>query len=148
MVVLDPVKVVITNYPENQVEELEAENNPEDESDGKRKLPFSRELYIEKSDFMENPPKKFFRLGPGREVRLKHAYYVTCTDFVKDEHGNISEIRCTYDPFTKGGWSDDGRKVRGTLHWVSVQHALNIEVRLYDHLFTIENPESGEEVFI
>ena len=148
MVVLDPVKVVITNYPENQAEELEAENNPEDESAGKRKIPFSQVIYVERSDFMEDPPKKFFRLGPGREVRLKHAYYVTCTDFVKDENGSISEIRCTYDPSTKGGWSDDGRKVRGTLHWVSVQHALDAEVRLYDHLFTLENPESGGEVFI
>ena len=148
MVVLDPVKVVITNYPENHVEELEAENNPENESAGKRNIPFSQVIYIERSDFMEDPPKKFFRLGPGREVRLKHAYYVTCTDFVKDENGSISEIRCTYDPSTKGGWSDDGRKVRGTLHWVSVQHALDAEVRLYDHLFTLENPESGGEVFI
>ena len=148
MVVLDPVKVVITNYPENHVEELEAENNPENESAGKRNIPFSQVIYIERSDFMEDPPKKFFRLAPGREVRLKHAYYVTCTDFVKDENGSISEIRCTYDPSTKGGWSDDGRKVRGTLHWVSVQHALDAEVRLYDHLFTLENPESGGEVFI
>ena len=148
MVVLDPVKVVITNYPENHVEELEAENNPENESAGKRNIPFSQVIYVERSDFLEDPPKNFFRLGPGREVRLKHAYYVTCTDFVKAENGRISEIRCTYDPSTKGGWSDDGRKVRGTLHWVSVQHALDAEVRLYDHLFTLENPESGGEVFI
>ena len=148
MVVLDPVKVVITNYPGNHVEELEAENNPENESAGKRNIPFSQVIYVERSDFLEDPPKKFFRLGPGREVRLKHAYYVTCTDFVKDENGSISEIRCTYDPSTKGGWSDDGRKVRGTLHWVSVHHALDAEVRLYDHLFTLENPESGGEVFI
>ncbi len=148
MVVLDPVKVVITNYPEDQVEELDAENNPEDESAGNRKIPFSHVIYIERSDFMEDPPKKFFRLGPGREVRLKHAYYVTCTDFVKDENGSISEIRCTYDPSTKGGWSDDGRKVRGTLHWVSVQHALDAEVRLYDHLFNVENPEAGGDDFI
>ena len=147
MVVLDPVKVIITNYPEDQVEELEAENNPEDESAGKRKIPFSHVIYIERSDFMEDPPKKFFRLGPGREVRLKHAYYVTCTDFIKNENGDVTKIHCTYDPTTKGGWSDDGRKVRGTLHWVSVQHAVDAEVRLYDHLFTVENPESGGEVF-
>ena len=147
MVVLDPVKVIITNYPEDQVEELEAENNPEDESAGKRKIPFSHVIYIERSDFMEDPPKKFFRLGPGREVRLKHAYYVTCTDFIKNENGDVTEIHCTYDPTTKGGWSDDGRKVRGTLHWVSVQHAVDAEVRLYDHLFTVENPELGREVF-
>ena len=147
MVVLDPVKVIITNYPEDQVEELEAENNPEDESAGKRKIPFSHVIYIERSDFMEDPPKKFFRLGPGREVRLKHAYYVTCTDFIKNENGDVTEIHCTYDPTTKGGWSDDGRKVRGTLHWVSVQHAVDAEVLLYDHLFTVENPESGGEVF-
>ena len=147
MVVLDPVKVIITNYPEDQVEELEAENNPEDESAGKRKIPFSQVIYIERSDFMEDPPKKFFRLGPGREVRLKHAYYVTCTDFIKNENGDVTEIHCTYDPTTKGGWSDDGRKVRGTLHWVSVQHAVDAEVRLYDHLFTVENPELGGEVF-
>ena len=147
MVVLDPVKVIITNYPEDQMEELEAENNPEDESAGKRKIPFSHVIYIERSDFMEDPPKKFFRLGPGREVRLKHAYYVTCTDFIKNENGDVTEIHCTYDPTTKGGWSDDGRKVRGTLHWVSVQHAVDAEVLLYDHLFTVENPESGGEVF-
>ena len=147
MVVLDPVKVIITNYPEDQMEELEAENNPEDESAGKRKIPFSHVIYIERSDFMEDPPKKFFRLGPGREVRLKHAYYVTCTDFIKNENGEVTEIHCTYDPTTKGGWSDDGRKVRGTLHWVSVLHAVDAEVRLYDHLFTVENPELGGEVF-
>ena len=147
MVVLDPVKVIITNYPEDQMEELEAENNPEDESAGKRKIPFSHVIYIERSDFMEDPPKKFFRLGPGREVRLKHAYYVTCTDFIKNENGDVTEIHCTYDPTTKGGWSDDGRKVRGTLHWVSVLHAVDAEVRLYDHLFTVENPELGGEVF-
>ena len=147
MVVLDPVKVIITNYPEDQIEELEAENNPEDESAGKRKIPFSHVIYIERSDFMEDPPKKFFRLGPGREVRLKHAYYVTCTDFIKNENGDVTEIHCTYDPTTKGGWSDDGRKVRGTLHWVSVLHAVDAEVRLYDHLFTVENPELGREVF-
>ena len=148
MAVLDPLKLVITNYSENHVEELDAENNPEDESFGSRKIPFSRELYIENSDFLEDPPKKFFRLGPGREIRLKHAYYVTCTDFIKDENGAIIEVHCTYDPSTKGGWSDDGRKVRGTLHWVSVSHAIDAEVRLYDHLFHSENPEAGGDDFI
>ncbi len=148
MVVLDPVKVIITNYPEEQVEELDADNNPEDESAGKRKLPFTRELYIERSDFIEDPPKKFFRLGPGREVRLKHAYYITCTNFIKSENGDVTEIHCTYDPATKGGWSDDGRKVRGTLHWVSVQHAVDAEVRLYNHLFNVDNPEADGDDFI
>ena len=148
MVVLYPIKVVITNYPDNQVEELEADNNPEDESAGSRKILFSREIYIEHSDFMEDPPKKFFRLGPGREVRLKHAYYVTCTDFIKDENGKIQEIHCTYDPNTKGGWSDDGRKVHGTLHWVSAEHTIDAEVRLYNHLFNVENPENGGDDFI
>jgi len=148
MAVLDPVKVIVTNYPEEQVEELDAENNPEDESAGKRKLPFARELYIERSDFMENPPKKFFRLGLEREVRLKHAYYITCTDFIKNEKGEVTEIHCTYDPATKGGWSDDGRKVRGTLHWVSAKHAVDAEVRLYDHLFNVENPETDGDDFI
>ena len=148
MVVLSPIKVVITNYPNNQVEELEADNNPEDESAGSRKILFSREIYIERSDFMEDPPKKFFRLGPGREVRLKHAYYVTCTDFIKDKNGKIQEIHCTYDPNTKGGWSDDGRKVRGTLHWVSAEHSVDAEVRLYNHLFNVENPEIDGDDFI
>ena len=148
MAVLDPIKIVITNYPENQVEELEADNNPEDKSAGKRKLPFSRELYIEHSDFMKNPPRKFFRLGPDREVRLKHAYYVTCTGFINNKNGNLKEIHCTYDSETKGGWSDDGRKVRGTLHWVSVEHAINAEVRLYDRLFKAENPEADGNDFI
>ena len=141
MAVLDPLKLVITNYPKDQMEELDAENNPEDESAGFRKIPFSRELYIERSDFLQDPPKKFFRLGPNREVRLKHAYYITCSDFIKDDYGKIIEVHCTYDPETKGGWSEDGRKVRGTLHWVSASHAIDSEVRLYDHLFNIENPE-------
>ena len=148
MAVLDPVKVIITNYPEEQVEELDAENNPEDESTGKRKIPFTRELYIERSDFMEDPPKKFFRLGPGREVRLKHAYYITCTDFMKNDNGDVTEIHCTYDPATKGGWSDDGRKVRGTLHWVSTQYAVDAEVRLYNHLFNVENPDTDGDNFM
>jgi len=145
MGVLRPLKVVIDNYPEGEVEELEAENNPEDSSAGKRKIPFSRVLYIEKEDFMEDPPKKFFRMAPGREVRLKHAYYVKCSDVVKDEKtGEVIEVHCTYDPKTRGGWSDDGRKVRGTLHWVSAGHALKAEVRLYEHLFVKENPSGAK----
>ena len=145
MAVLRPLKVVIDNYPEDQVEELEAINNPEDESAGTRQVPFSRELYIERDDFMEDPPRKFFRLGPGREVRLRYAYFVTCTDFVKDESGLVVEVHCTYDPATRGGSAADGRKVKGTIHWVSAPHALQAEVRLYDHLFTKENPEDTEE---
>ncbi len=145
MVVLDPIKVVITNYPKGKVEWLEAENNPEDESAGKRMIPFCREIYIERDDFRENPPKKYFRLAPGREVRLKHAYYITCEKVLKDENGNIKELRCTYDPASKGGWTSDGRKVRGTLHWVSAHHCLEAEVRLYEHLFTKENPDDVEE---
>ena len=148
MAVLDPIKVVITNYPKDHVEELEADNNPEDESAGKRNLLFSRGIFIERSDFMEDPPKKFFRLGPGREVRLKHAYYITCTDFIKNKNGDVTEVHCTYDPATKGGWSDDGRKVRGTLHWVSAQHAVDADVRFYDHLFNVENPETDGDDFI
>ncbi|MBW2251671.1 MAG: glutamine--tRNA ligase/YqeY domain fusion protein, partial [Deltaproteobacteria bacterium] len=146
MGVLRPLKVVIDNYPEDKVEELEAENNPEDSSAGKRKVPFSRVLYIEKEDFMEDPPKKFFRLAPGREVRLKHAYYIKCSDIVKDEKtGEVIEVHCTYDPKTRGGWSEDGRKVRGTLHWVSAGHALKAEVRLYEHLFIKENPSETKD---
>jgi glutaminyl-tRNA synthetase len=141
MAVLRPLRVVIDNYPEDQVEELEAENNPEDPSMGSRKVPFSRVLYIEREDFREDPPKKFFRLALGREVRLKHAYYVTCEGVVKDEQtGEVVELHCTYDPETRGGWSNDGRKVKGTLHWVSAAHSLRAEVRLYDHLFTKQNP--------
>ncbi len=140
MGVLNPLKVVITNYPEGESEELDAVNNPEDESMGKRKVPFSRELFIERDDFMENPPRKFFRLGPGREVRLRYAYYITCNDVIKDENGEITELHCTYDPATKGGNSPDGRKVKATLHWVSVNHAVQTEVRLYDRLFNDENP--------
>ncbi len=140
MAVLDPLKVVIENYPEGQSEELDAVNNPEDEEAGMRKVPFSRTLYIEREDFMEEPPKKFFRLAPGREVRLRYAYYVTCTDVVKDENGEIVELRCTYDPATKGGDSPDGRKVKATLHWVSADHAVPAEVRIYDHLFKEEEP--------
>ena len=141
MAVLRPLKVIIDNYPEDEVEELDAENNPEDESMGDRKIPFSREIYIEREDFMEDPPRKYFRLAPGREVRLKHAYYITCVDVVKDDQtGEVTELHCTYDPETRGGWSDDGRRVRGTLHWVSAPHALEAEVRLFDHLFTEPNP--------
>ncbi len=145
MAVLDPVKLIIDNYPDDKVEWLNAENNPEDPNAGTRKIPFCKELFIEREDFMENPPKKFFRLAPDREVRLKHAYYVTCTDVVKDENGNITEIRCVYDPESKGGWTKDGRKVKGTLHWVSARHCLTAEVRLYDHLFTKENPGEDED---
>jgi glutaminyl-tRNA synthetase len=145
MAVLNPLKVVITNYPEGQSEELDAVNNPEDPSAGTRKVPFSRELYIERDDFMEEPPKKFFRLAPGREVRLRYAYFVTCTGVVKDENGEIAELHCTYDPATRGGDAPDGRKVKSTIHWVSAKHAARAEVRLYDRMFTLENPEDVEE---
>ncbi len=148
MVVLRPLKVIIDNYPEDQVEMLDAENNPEDPGMGSRKIPFSRELYIEQDDFREDPPKKFFRLAPGREVRLKHAYYIKCKEVAKDpQTGEIIRLHCTYDPETKGGWSKDGRMVRGTLHWVSVPQAIPAEVRLYDHLFSREDPtdEEGED---
>lgn len=145
MAVLKPLKLVIENYPDDQNEELEAVNNQEDNNKGKRKIPFSKQLYIEQDDFMENPPRKFFRLSPGQEVRLMHAYYVTCKDVVKDhETGEIVEIICTYDPETKGGWSKDGRKVKGTLHWVSAKHAIPAEIRLYDRLFSKENPNQVE----
>jgi glutaminyl-tRNA synthetase len=145
MGVLRPLKVVIENYPEGQVEELEAVNNPENPADGTRKVPFSRELYIEATDFREDPPRKFFRLGPGREVRLRYGYFITCTDYVKNEAGEVVELRCTYDPESRGGHSPDGRKVRGTIHWVSAAHAVDAEVRLYDHLFDRENPNEVEE---
>ncbi len=145
MAVLKPLKIVITNYPDDQVEELEAVNNPEDESMGKRSVPFSKEIFIEQDDFMENPPKKFFRLSPGNEVRLRYAYIIICEEIVKDEKGNIIELKCTYDPDTKSGSAQSGRKVKGTIHWVSSQHAINAEVRLYDRLFTVEDPEADEE---
>lgn len=145
MAVLDPLKVIITNFPEGQVEEMDVENNPADETAGTRKVPFSREIFVERSDFMEDPPKKFFRLGPGREVRLKNAYFITCNDFVKDDDGNVIELHCTYDPESRGGESPDGRKVRGTLHWVSAEHAAPAEVRLYDQLFLKEDPADVEE---
>ncbi len=145
MAVLKPLKVIIDNYPADQVEELDAVNNPEDTSAGTRKVPFSKELYIEQEDFMENPPKKFYRLAPEREVRLRYAYFITCTDVVKDETGQVVELHCTYDPATQGGDSPDGRKVKATLHWVSADHALEAEVRLYDHLFTSQNPDDVAE---
>ena len=145
MAVIDPLKIVIENYPEGKVEELEAVNNPEDPSAGTRKVPFSREIYIEKTDFMEDPPEKFFRLGPGREVRLRYAYFITCTDVIKDENGKIIELRCTYDPNTKGGSAPDGRKVKGTIHWVSTEQAIQAEVRLYDRLFNHPNPTNMKE---
>ncbi|MDK2824792.1 MAG: glutaminyl-tRNA synthetase [Clostridia bacterium] len=146
MAVLRPLKVVIENYPEDQVEELEAENNPENSSMGSRKIPFCREIYIEQEDFMENPPKKFFRLTPGKEVRLKHAYIIKCERVIKDENtGEIIELRCTYDPQTKSGEDTSGKKVKGTLHWVSAHHALKAEVRLYDHLFIEESSEGESE---
>jgi glutaminyl-tRNA synthetase len=140
MAVLRPLKVVIENYPEGEVEFLEAVNNPENPDDGARQLPFSRELYIEQDDFMEDPPKKFFRLAPGREVRLRYAYFITCQEVVKDAEGNVIELRCTYDPETKGGNAPDGRKVKATMHWVSAGQSVPAEVRLYDHLFSVEAP--------
>jgi glutaminyl-tRNA synthetase len=143
--VLDPLKVTITNYPEYLTEELEAINNPENPEAGTRMVPFSRELYIEREDFMENPPHKFFRLSPGREVRLRYAYFITCQDVVKDREGNVTEILCTYDPASKGGNSPDGRKVKSTIHWVSAKHAITAEVRLYDRLFTVEDLSEEKE---
>tara|TARA_Y100000588_G_scaffold394678_1_gene516519 strand:+ start:3182 stop:4858 length:1677 start_codon:yes stop_codon:yes gene_type:complete len=147
MAVLNPLKVVITNYPEDESETLSAVNNPENESAGRREVPFSKELFIERDDFMEDPPKKFFRLGPGREVRLRYAYFITCNDVIKDDNGTITELHCTYDPETKGGNAPDGRKVKATLHWVSAHHAVSAEVRLYDRLFKVPSPD-GEENFI
>jgi glutaminyl-tRNA synthetase len=141
MCVLRPLRVVIDNYPQDQTEEVDAVNNPEDPDMGTRKVPFSRVLYIEQDDFREDPPEKFFRLAPGREVRLRYAYLITCVGVVKDEQtGEVVELHCTYDPETRGGTTPDGRKVRGTIHWVSAAHALEAEVRLYDRLFTAENP--------
>jgi len=145
MAVLDPLKVIIDNYPENSEEELTAVNNPEDSSAGTRKIPFSKILYIERGDFMEDPPKKFYRLAPGREVRLRYAYFLKCINAVKDKKGNIIELHCIYDPSTKGGDAPDGRKVKATLHWVSAKHSISAEVRLYDYLFTNENPLRTEE---
>ena len=148
MAVLDPLKVTIRNYPEGQVEWLDAENNPEDPEGGKRKIPFSGEIYIEKEDFMIDPPKKYFRLSPGSEIRLKHAWYVKCVDYKTDSSGNVTEVICEYDPATRGGWSDDGRKVKGTSHWVSASHAVKCTVRLYSTLFVKADPEEGDGDFI
>jgi len=148
MGVLDPLKVVIENYAQAESEDLTAINHPGDETRGTRPVPFSREIYIERSDFMEDPPKKFFRLGPGREVRLRFAYFITCTDVIKDSEGNVTELRCTYDPETRGGNAPDGRKVKGTIHWVSAAHALSAEVRLYEHLFSDPEPGSGDKDFL
>jgi glutaminyl-tRNA synthetase len=146
MAVLNPLKVVLTNYPEDQVDELEASYYPHDVPlTGSRMVPFSRELWIERDDFMEDPPKKFFRLAPGREVRLRYGYFVTCTDVIKDASGTVVELHCTYDPATRGGDAPDGRKVQGTIHWVSARHALDAEVRLYDRLFSVPDPEAVGE---
>jgi glutaminyl-tRNA synthetase len=145
MAVLKPLKVVIDNYPQDLVEQLDAVNNPEDPNAGTRKVPFSKEIYIEQEDFMEEPPKKFFRMAPGREVRLRYAYFITCTGVVKDAQGKVTELHCTYDPATRGGDAPDGRKVKSTLHWVSANQALPAEVRLYDHLFIKENPDEAPE---
>jgi glutaminyl-tRNA synthetase len=146
LAVLRPLKVVITNFAEGEVDWLDAVNNPENEDDGSRQIPFSRELYIERDDFMEDPPKKFFRLAPGREVRLRYAFFITCEDVIKDGNGEITELRCTYDPETRGGNAPDGRKVKATMHWVSAGHALDAEVRLFDHLFQAAEPGSGGEI--
>lgn len=146
MAVLRPLKVIVDNYPQDQVEWFDVENNPECPEMGTRKVPFARELYIEQEDFMENPPNKFFRLAPGREVRLKNAYFIKCESIVKDAGGNITELHCTYDAKSRGGNSPDGRKVKGTLHWVSALHALNAEIRLYDHLFTVPDPGAAEDL--
>ena len=145
MAVLRPLKVVLTNYPEGRVEELEAVNNPEDPAAGARKVPFSRVIYIERDDFMENPPKKFFRLSPGNEVRLRYAYIIKCTGVVKDEKGEVTELQCEIDPDSKSGGATAGRKIKGTIHWVSAAHALEAEVRLYDRLFSVEAPDGDKE---
>lgn len=146
MAVINPLKVIIENYPQDQEEYLDAENNPNDPQAGTRKIGFSRELYIEREDFMEEPPKKFFRLAPGREVRLKYAYYITCEKVVKDKTGKIVELRCRYDPHSRGGGTADKRKVKGTIHWISAKHAEQAEVRLYDRLFSVENPLANEDI--
>jgi len=148
MAVIHPLKVVIDNYPDDLVEEMDAVNNPEDESAGTRKVPFSKVIYIEQDDFREEPPKKYYRLYPGNEVRLRYAYFIKCTHVVKDDNGEIIEVHATYDPATHGGNSPDGRKVKSTIHWVSAKHALEAEIRMYDRLFTKEDPEEGDEGFI
>jgi glutaminyl-tRNA synthetase len=145
MAVLRPVKVIIDNYPEGKTEELEAVNNPEDPAMGTRKLFFSREIYIEEDDFREDPPKQFYRLSPGREVRLRYAFFITCVNVVKDSSGRITQIHCTYDQQTRGGDAPDGRKVKATIHWVSAKHAFEAEVRLYDNLFTLRDPAGVPE---
>jgi glutaminyl-tRNA synthetase len=145
--VLDPLKVVIENYPDGQVEEVDVPNNPEDPTAGSRRVPFSRELWIERDDFMEEPAPKFFRLAPGREVRLRSGYFVTCRDVVKDASGRVVELHCTYDPATRGGDAPDGRRPKATLHWLSAAHALPAEVRLYDHLFSRPDPGAGGDLF-
>jgi glutaminyl-tRNA synthetase len=146
MCVVNPLKIVITNYPEDKSEELEASYYPHDVPlTGSRMVPFSRELYVERDDFMEDPPKKFYRLAPGREVRLRYGYFITCTDVVKDASGKVVELRCTYDPATRGGDSPDGRKVQGTIHWVSAKHAIDCELRLYERLFTIPDPDDVDD---
>jgi glutaminyl-tRNA synthetase len=147
MAILDPVKLVIDNYPEGQMEELDAVNNPENEALGSRKVPFGKELYIEREDFMEEPPKKYFRMFPGNEVRLMNAYFVTCTGCIKDENGNVTEVHCTYDPASKGGNSPDGRKVKGTIHWVAAKTAIPAEVRLYENLIDEEKAEAAGSVY-
>ncbi|MCK5472713.1 MAG: glutamine--tRNA ligase, partial [Planctomycetes bacterium] len=145
MAVLNPLKVVIDNYPRDEIEQLDAINNPEDETAGTRKVPFSKEIYIERDDFMEEPPRKFFRLAPGREVRLRYAYFITCNSVVKDANGEITELHCSYDPATKGGDAPDGRKVKSTLHWVCAKSAVEAKVRLYETFFTKESPDKTEE---
>ena len=148
MAVLRPLKVVIDNYPEGQAEEVDAVNNPEDESAGTRKVPFSKVLYIEQDDFREDPPKQYYRLSPGREVRLRYGYFITAKSVVKNDKGEVVEVHCTYDPATRGGNAPDGRKVKSTIHWVSAAHAIDAEVRIYDKLFTKEDPnqlEDGQE---
>ena len=148
MAVLRPLKVVLENYPDGQSEHMDVVNNPEDPAAGTRKVPFSRELFIERDDFLEDPPKGFFRLAPGREVRLRNAYLITCQSVVKNGAGEVVELRCTYDPATRGGDAPDGRRVKATLHWVSASHAVQAEVRLYDRLFTVENPGTGDTDFL
>jgi glutaminyl-tRNA synthetase len=145
MAVLRPLKIVIENYPEGKSEELDAANHPDNPTAGSRKIPFARELYVEREDFMENPPKKFFRLSPGKEVRLRYAYFVTCQSVAKDASGNVTELRCTYDPATKGGNAPDGRKVQATLHWVAAEQSVSAEVRIYNPLFTRPDPGSGDD---
>jgi glutaminyl-tRNA synthetase len=148
LAVINPLKIVIENFPEGAAEELDAINNPEDPDSGARKIPFSREIYIDRNDFMENPPKKFFRLAPGQEVRLRYGYFIRCESVIKDDAGNIIELRCVYDPATRGGNAPDGRKVKGAIHWVSVSHALEAEARIYDRLFTVENPGGVEDDYL